>query len=87
LSGVAVLFVRLGNIGRSPLAAAASRAEVQRVGLAVEIDAAGTGGWHKGHPPDRPALAPAHRLGVNISGLRAPAVTAEGLEGRAVADP
>jgi protein-tyrosine phosphatase len=44
----AVLFVCLGNICRSPLAEAAFRAEVVRIGLDVEVDSAGTGGWHVG---------------------------------------
>ena len=72
-----VLFVCLGNICRSPLAEAAFRAEAQRLGLEVEIDSAGTGGWHKGHPPDRRAIAVARRHGVDISGLRARKVQAE----------
>jgi protein-tyrosine phosphatase len=53
----AVLFVCLGNICRSPLAEAAFRAEVVRIGLDVEVDSAGTGDWHLGKPPDR-ALRP-----------------------------
>jgi protein-tyrosine phosphatase len=66
-----VLFVCLGNICRSPLAEAAFRAEAGRVGLDVEIDSAGTGDWHLGHPPDRRAVAVAKREGVDISHLRA----------------
>jgi hypothetical protein len=45
----AVLFVCLGNICRSPLAEAAFRAEVVRIGLDVEVDSAGTGDWHAGN--------------------------------------
>ena len=66
----AVLFVCLGNICRSPLAEAAFRQEAQRRGLDVEIDSAGTGGWHVGDPPDRRAQAVALRHGVDISGYR-----------------
>jgi hypothetical protein len=40
----AVLFVCLGNICRSPLAEAAFRAEVVRMGLDVEVDSAGVTG-------------------------------------------
>jgi protein-tyrosine phosphatase len=72
-----VLFVCLGNICRSPLAEAALRAESERLGLAVEIDSAGTGDWHIGHPPDRRAAAVAARNGVDISHLRARQVTAD----------
>lgn len=67
----AILFVCLGNICRSPLAEAAFRAEAERLGLPVEVDSAGTGGWHEGEPPDPRAIATASRHGVDISGLRA----------------
>ncbi len=66
-----ILFVCLGNICRSPLAEAAFRAEAERLGLDVEIDSAGTGDWHIGHPPDRRAQAVAKAKGVDISNLRA----------------
>jgi protein-tyrosine phosphatase len=66
-----VLFVCLGNICRSPLAEAAFRAEAERLGLDVEIDSAGTGDWHLGHPPDPRAAAVAKRNGIDISHLRA----------------
>lgn len=66
-----VLFVCLGNICRSPLAEAAFRAEAERLGLEVEVDSAGTGDWHVGHPPDRRARAVAARNGVDIGHLRA----------------
>ena len=66
-----VLFVCLGNICRSPLAEAALRAEAARQSLDVEIDSAGTGDWHIGHPPDRRAQAVAVRNGVDIATLRA----------------
>ena len=62
----AVLFVCLGNICRSPLAEAAFRQEVERRGLDVEIDSAGTGAWHIGHPPDPRAQAVAGRHGIDI---------------------
>jgi protein-tyrosine phosphatase len=68
---VKVLFVCMGNICRSPLAEAALRAEAARRGLDVEIDSAGTGGWHAGEPPDRRAIAAARRGGVDISRQRA----------------
>jgi protein-tyrosine phosphatase len=74
---LSVLFVCLGNICRSPLAEAAFRAEAERLGLDVEIDSAGTGDWHIGHPPDRRAAAVALRNGLDKSGLRARQVSAE----------
>ena len=72
-----VLFVCLGNICRSPLAEAAFREEAARIGLAAEADSAGTGGWHRGEPPDRRAVAAARRNGVDISHLRARQVRPE----------
>jgi protein-tyrosine phosphatase len=74
---VSVLFVCLGNICRSPLAEAALRAEAERIGVQVEVDSAGTGDWHVGHPPDPRAQAAARRAGVDIGQLRARRVTAE----------
>lgn len=75
--GRSVLFVCLGNICRSPLAEAAFRAEAERLGLAVDIDSAGTGDWHIGHAPDRRAAAVAMKNGVDISHLRARRVAPE----------
>jgi protein-tyrosine phosphatase len=71
------LFVCLGNICRSPLAEAAFRREAERIGLDAEIDSAGTGDWHIGHPPDPRAQAVAIAHGVDISHLRARQVRAE----------
>lgn len=70
-----VLFVCLGNICRSPLAETAFRHEAERLGLDVEVDSAGTGDWHIGHPPDPRATAVARRNGHDIEALRARRVT------------
>jgi len=50
---VAVLFVCLGNICRSPMAEAIFRHQVEQAGLSRTItsDSAGTGAWHVGNPP------------------------------------
>lgn len=72
-----VLFVCLGNICRSPLAEAALRLEAERTGVTLEVDSAGTGGWHVGEPPDRRARAVARRHGVDIDPYRARQVRAE----------
>src|SRR3546814_15777570 len=72
-----VLFVCLGNICRSPLAEAAFSREARRLGLDVDIDSAGTGTWHIGHPPDSRASAVAARNGVDIAHLRARQATAD----------
>src|SRR5207342_3388079 len=51
----------------------ALRARLQAAGLAdrVEVDSAGTGGWHVGDPPDPRAIATAAAHGVDIGMLRA----------------
>src|SRR5271157_2459881 len=68
---LAVLFVCLGNICRSPLAEAAFRREAEQAGLDAEIDSAGTGHWHIGEAPDRRARAVALRHGADIGSYRA----------------
>ena len=52
-----ILFVCMGNICRSPTAEGVMRALVREAGLEaeIEVDSAGTGGWHAGDPPDRRA--------------------------------
>ncbi|MFP3989276.1 low molecular weight protein-tyrosine-phosphatase [Streptomyces sp. E11-3] len=49
-----VCFVCTGNICRSPMAESVFRARVEEAGLTglVEVDSAGTGGWHEGHGAD-----------------------------------
>jgi protein-tyrosine phosphatase len=69
-SSVRVLMVCLGNICRSPLAEAVLKVEAARASLSIEVESAGTGGWHVGNPPDRRAQATARRHGIDISGYR-----------------
>lgn len=49
-----ICFVCTGNICRSPMADAVFQTQVEEAGLAglVEVDSAGTGGWHEGDPAD-----------------------------------
>jgi protein-tyrosine phosphatase len=65
-----VLFVCLGNICRSPTAEGVMRRLVRERGLEdeIEIDSAGTGGWHVGSPPDARATGAAARRGTELSG-------------------
>ncbi len=46
------------------------RGLVREAGLEdqIELDSAGTGGWHAGDPPDRRATAAARRRGVILEG-------------------
>ena len=70
---VRVLFVCLGNICRSPVAEGLFQDKVAAAGLAgaIEVDSAGTGGWHVGAPPDRRMTAAAAARGTDLSRLRA----------------
>ncbi len=70
-----ILFVCLGNICRSPTAEAVLRQMAGAAGVAVEVDSAGTGGWHAGEPPHPPAVAAARRHGYDMAALRARQVT------------
>jgi protein-tyrosine phosphatase len=62
--------VCLGNICRSPTAEAVMRALVREAGLEdrIEVESAGMGDWHIGHPPDRRATEAARRRGVVMEG-------------------
>lgn len=70
---VKVLFVCMGNICRSPTAHGVFRHLVRQAGLEarIEIDSAGTHGYHVGEPPDQRAWATARSRGVEIGDLRA----------------
>src|SRR5215204_5166093 len=67
---VRLLFVCMGNICRSPTAEGVMRGLLREQGLegAVEVDSAGTGGWHVGDPPDARATAAARSRGVTLDG-------------------
>ncbi|MGW6939551.1 low molecular weight protein-tyrosine-phosphatase [Streptomyces xanthophaeus] len=54
-----VCFVCTGNICRSPMAESVFRAHVAAAGLdgQVEVDSAGTGGWHEGDGADPRTVA------------------------------
>lgn len=64
-----VLFVCLGNICRSPAAHGIFAAKARAAGLAVEVESAGTGGWHIGAAPDRRMQAAAGAAGYDLGGL------------------
>ena len=72
-NSVKVLIVCMGNICRSPMAEGVLRQRVAERGLTVpvEIDSAGTHGYHDGAPPDPRAQAAALRRGIDVSMLRA----------------
>ena len=70
---VRVLFVCLGNICRSPTAEGVFRHLVESEGLSevIDVDSAGTAGYHVGQPPDGRSQDAARLRGIDLSGQRA----------------
>ncbi|WP_062270603.1 low molecular weight protein-tyrosine-phosphatase [Endozoicomonas arenosclerae] len=69
---VKVLFVCLGNICRSPTAHGVFVHQVLEAGLSdwIEVDSAGTSGWHEGAKPDKRSMKEAARQGYDLSFIR-----------------
>jgi protein-tyrosine phosphatase len=67
---VSVCFVCLGNICRSPTAEGVMRHLVRQAGLdgKIDVDSAGTAGYHSGEAPDARARACGKRRGIEIAG-------------------
>lgn len=61
-----VLFVCLGNICRSPLAAAIFRKQVAELDLDIAFDSAGVGGWHIGQGADARAVVAGRIQGIDL---------------------
>lgn len=74
-----ILFICMGNICRSPSAEGIFRQLLMDHSLEdkIEVDSAGTGGWHIGSAPDSRAQEAAKQRGINLSNLKARQVTAE----------
>lgn len=66
-----VLFVCLGNICRSPAAEGILKQMVEDKGLQdkIEVDSAGTSGYHNGELPDQRMRQHAKRRGYNLNSL------------------
>jgi protein-tyrosine phosphatase len=59
----------MGNICRSPTAEGVMRALLRQRGIDdVEVESAGIGDWHVGHPPDARATEAARRRGIVLEG-------------------
>lgn len=71
--GFRVLFVCMGNVCRSPTAQAVFSHVLEAKGGAakVEVDSAGTHGYHLGEPADPRTLRAAASRGYDLSGRRA----------------
>ena len=66
---IRLCFVCLGNICRSPTAEGVMRHLLDQTRLGgVEVDSAGTSGYHVGEPPDRRATLAAKRRGILLAG-------------------
>lgn len=61
----------LGNICRSPLAEGILKTKVEKLGLNIIIDSAGTSNYHIGSHPDDRAITNAKKHNIDISNLRA----------------
>ncbi|WP_439437118.1 low molecular weight protein-tyrosine-phosphatase [Salinivibrio costicola] len=72
-----LLVVCLGNICRSPTAEAVLRARAQTRGIMMNIDSAGTAGYHQGNPPDKRSQQAGQARGYSFAGIRARQVRQE----------
>uniref|UniRef100_UPI004047C516 low molecular weight protein-tyrosine-phosphatase n=1 Tax=Shewanella baltica TaxID=62322 RepID=UPI004047C516 len=66
-----ILMVCMGNICRSPTAEAVCRFKVAQRRLNIEVDSAGTIGYHQGDTPDSRAMAAGKKRGFSFDGMRA----------------
>lgn len=79
---IKVLFVCMGNICRSPTAEGVLRHILRQKGLEdrVEVDSAGTHGYHAGETPDQRTQRAAAVRGYDLSEMRARKVASQDLE-------
>jgi protein-tyrosine phosphatase len=67
---VAIIFVCMGNICRSPMAEGVFAHKAHTLGAELIIDSAGTHDYHIGAPPDERAQQTMRRAGYDIAQLR-----------------
>lgn len=70
-----LLVVCMGNICRSPTGEAVLRAKAKKLGISVEVDSAGTIGYHAGNPPDARSMQAGKQRGYSFKGMRSRKVT------------
>ncbi|HHG3243114.1 TPA: low molecular weight protein-tyrosine-phosphatase [Vibrio parahaemolyticus] len=75
-----ILVVCMGNICRSPTGEAVLRAKAEELGVEVDIDSAGTIGYHTGNTPDSRAMAAGKQRGYSFKGMRARQVSVQDFE-------
>ncbi|HEY2491666.1 MAG TPA: low molecular weight protein-tyrosine-phosphatase [Paenibacillus sp.] len=77
-----VVFVCLGNICRSPMAEAVLRNKIASKNLQgqINVDSAGTGDWHIGHPPHEGTRKILDEYQISYEGMVARQVTSQDFE-------
>lgn len=75
-----ILMVCLGNICRSPVAEGVMKAKAEKYGLNLEIDSAGTSGWHNGEKADSRSRRNSKENGIDISDQRSRGVVRSDFE-------
>ncbi len=75
-----ILVVCMGNICRSPTGEAVLKAKAAELNIDVEVESAGTIGYHQGNPPDQRARVAAESRGYSFAGMTARQVTADDFE-------
>ncbi|MFZ1584426.1 MAG: low molecular weight protein-tyrosine-phosphatase, partial [Saprospiraceae bacterium] len=66
-----ILLVCLGNICRSPMAEGILRDKIEKAGLDIQVDSAGTANYHVGEPPHKYTIKVAAENGLDIRDLKA----------------
>ncbi|SJN57085.1 low molecular weight protein-tyrosine-phosphatase [Vibrio ruber] len=72
-----ILVVCMGNICRSPTGEAVLKAKAAQMGIAVDVDSAGTIAYHQGNPPDARARIAGEKRGYDFTGMAARPVTSD----------
>ncbi|SIO96011.1 low molecular weight protein-tyrosine-phosphatase [Vibrio spartinae] len=72
-----ILVVCMGNICRSPTGEAVLKAKAEQMGIAVDVDSAGTIAYHQGNPPDSRARMAGEQRGYSFAGMSARQVTSD----------
>ncbi|MBX9669132.1 MAG: low molecular weight phosphotyrosine protein phosphatase [Candidatus Obscuribacterales bacterium] len=75
-----ILFVCLGNICRSPIAAGIMQDVFRTLGIKGTVESAGTANFNVGQPADRRAIEVASSKGINIRNHRARQISRDDFE-------
>ncbi|OIQ25868.1 low molecular weight protein-tyrosine-phosphatase [uncultured Vibrio sp.] len=75
-----ILVVCMGNICRSPTGEAVLRAKAQARGIDINVDSAGTIGYHEGNEPDSRSKQVGEQRGYSFSGIQSRKVISDDFE-------